>query len=161
MHLRDFGSLLWVLIVIAGVVSSVRKAAGKAKPPASARLGEPLSQAPGPVANVPKRRVSVTVNPQVAALLAGIDQAYRAIPTAPLPVPPTEPAEFAVTAEPAEAAEQPSLPTAIPVYADLAPAVPSQPVPVRGRRAEWARGVVIAELLAPPLAMRESGPPTW
>ncbi|MGC8485054.1 MAG: hypothetical protein ACP5O6_05405 [Candidatus Baltobacteraceae bacterium] len=161
MHLRDFGSLLWVVIVIAGVVSSVRKAAGNAKVPSSARLGEPLPQEAAPAASAPKRRVAVTVNPQVAASLAGIDQAYRGLPTAPIPAPAAVFAEPALTAEPAEAAEQPVLTPAIASFADLAPAVPSQPVPARGRRTDWARGVVVAELLAPPLAMRESGPPTW
>ena len=149
MHFRDFGALLWALVVMVGVVSSVIKAAGKAKVPSAARLGEPLSQAPNVVAAAPKQRRSVAVKPEVASLLAGIDQAYRSILAAPVPEPAAEPAE------------QPAMTPPIASFADFAAAVPSQSSPARGRRTDWARGVVVAELLAPPLAMRESGPPTW
>ena len=149
MHFRDFGALLWALVVMVGVVSSVIKAAGKAKVPSAARLGEPIPQASTLAAPAPKQRRAVAVKPEVASLLAGIDQAYRSILAAPVPEPAAEPAE------------QPTLAPAVASFADLATPVPSQPSSVRGRRTDWARGVVVAELLAPPLAMRESGPPTW
>ena len=149
MHFRDFGALLWALVVMVGVVSSVIKAAGKAKVPSAARLGEPLPQAPNVAAAAPKQRRSVAVKPGVAASLATADMAYRSLLAAPVPEPAAEPAE------------QPAMTPPIASFADLAPAVPSQPSPARGRRTDWARGVVVAEMLAPPLAMRESGPPTW
>ncbi len=147
MHWRDFGSLLWVVIVIAGVVSSVRKAGSRSQAPASARLGQP-NAAPRPapvVTGVAKVSRSVAVASQALA-----EAAYRMQLAAPIAPPPPEPVEQ---------------PAAIPAMESLgelssvAPASSSAPI-VRGR-SEWARGVIISEMLAPPLAMRESRPPTW
>ena len=149
MHLRDFGALLWVLIVIAGVVSSVRKAVGNAKPSASARLAPPPAPSPKP-SPAPAPRVPVVANAEIAASLAAADAAYRTLLSTAVPPPAFEPAE------------QTEAIAGIEAFGELSSAEPAKPVtPLRGRRFDWARGVVVAELLAPPLAMRESAPRTW
>ncbi len=152
MHLRDFGALLWGLIVIVGVVSSMIKAAGKAKAPASARLAEPQTPSPKP-SRAPAPRGPVVANAAIAASLAVADAAYRTMLATPVQ-PPAPPPAF-------EPAEQTEAIAGIEAFAELSSAEPAKPVPLRGRRYDWARGVVIAELLAPPLAMRESAPRTW
>ncbi|MDH2910110.1 MAG: hypothetical protein HKL92_07205 [Candidatus Eremiobacteraeota bacterium] len=149
MHWRDFGSLLWVLIVIAGVVSSVRKATNRSQAPASARLGQP-SAAPKPAPVVTRGAAKVPREVSVAAQ-ALADAAYRMqLAVAPIAPPPPEPVE------------QPAAIPAMESFGELSSLVktPASASIARGR-SDWARGVVIAEMLAPPLAMRESGPPTW
>jgi len=161
-HWRDFGSILWVLVVIGGVVSSVRKAASRSQSPASARLERPpraATTAP-PAAAPPKSPRAVTIGAQALA-----DAAYRMQlaasvappspePAAAMPMMPMMPTTPTMPAMPAMPAME--------SFGELAPAQrpTSGAPPLRGRN-DWARGVVVAELLAPPLAMRESGPPTW
>ncbi|NNM99555.1 MAG: hypothetical protein HKL91_07145 [Candidatus Eremiobacteraeota bacterium] len=149
MHLRDFGSLLWVLIVIAGVVSTVRKAGSRSQSSPSVPLGQP-SAAPKPAPVVTRGAAKVPREVSVAAQ-ALADAAYRIqLAIAPVAPPPPEPVE------------QPAAIPAMESFGELSPALLASPsaLLLRGR-SEWARGVVIAEMLAPPLAMRESGPPTW
>ncbi len=149
MHLRDFGALLWGLIVIVGVISSMIKAAGKAKPSASAQLADPPTPSPKP-SPAPAPRVPVVANAAIAASLAAADAAYRTLLSTAVPPPAFEPAE------------QTEAIAGIEAFGELSSAEPAKPVtPLRGRRFDWARGVVVAELLAPPLAMRESAPRTW
>ena len=151
MHLRDFGALLWGLIVIVGVVSSMIKAAGKAKPSALARPAEPRPSQKPIAARAP--RGAVVANAEIAASLVVADAAYRTMLATPVQ-PPAPPPAF-------EPAEQTEAIAGIEAFAELSAAEPAKPVPLRGRRFDWARGVVVAELLAPPLAMRESAPRTW
>jgi len=147
MHLRDFGSLLWVLIVIAGVVSTVRKAGSRSQSSPSVPLGQAvLPPKPWLKVTTPAVPRAVTVAAQALA-----DAAYRMqLAVAPVAPPPPEPVE------------QPAAIPAMESFGELSPAAPASPgvLLLRGR-SDWARGVVIAEMLAPPLAMRESGPPTW
>ncbi len=171
MRLSDFGALLWALIVIAAVFSSLRRAAGRVravgKPPAT----EPRVATMPQVATTPRMAVSqrIAAAQRIAATQRGtaaretarqIVDALRvadappvvAPPVVAAPLPPASPRteELPVEFMALEIVEDPTAERATQIAR-----------PLSGRRLDWASGVVIAELLSPPLAMRESGPPTW
>ncbi len=166
MRLSDFGALLWALIVIAAVFSSLRRAAGRVravgKPPAS----EPRVATMPQVAATPRMAVTqrIAAAQRMAATQRGtaaretarqIVDALRvavAPPVVAAPLPPASPRteELPVEFMALEIVEDPTAERATQIAR-----------PLSGRRLDWASGVVIAELLSPPLAMRESGPPTW
>ncbi len=171
MRLSDFGALLWALIVIAAVFSSLRRAAGRVravgKPPAT----EPRVATMPQVATTPRMAVSqrIAAAQRIAATQRGtaaretarqIVDALRVADAPPVvappvvapPLPPASPRteELPVEFMALEIVEDPTAERATQIAR-----------PLSGRRLDWASGVVIAELLSPPLAMRESGPPTW
>ena len=145
MKLSDVGALLWALIVIAAVFSSLRRAARNVRGPST--LGGAPAPRPGAVPAPQAAVARETARQIVSARRVAVPP-----PVVAAPLPPSAPETEALPVEflTLELFEDPSLERA---------AKASRPL--SGRRVDWARGVVLAELLAPPLAMRESGPPTW
>lgn len=142
MHIHDIGTLVWVIIVIAGVVSSLRKNMGAARRAASPRTPRAAAQAAQAV--------------QKAAAAAGYVMAPVDVP-GPVGVPP--PAIEPVPAVPPQIAVRMPPPPAPP-----APAFPVAAAPVRTGtaavrgmfgRTSLVRAIVAAEVLGTPKALQE------
>ena len=176
MRLSDFGALLWALIVIAAVFSSLRRAAGRVravgKPPAS----EPRVATMPQVAATPRMAVTqrIAAAQRMAATQRGtaaretarqIVDALRVADAPPVVAPPVVAPPVVAAPLPPASPRTEELPVefmALEIVEDPTAERATQIArPLSGRRLDWASGVVIAELLSPPLAMRESGPPTW
>jgi hypothetical protein len=142
--MRDVGALLWVVLVIVGVVSSIVKTARKAQPPQSGpgpvpgprfqTLPPPAQRPPQPAAQrMPQpRQVQQPSRPRI---LPSVDVT---IGQAPPLLMPTE------------------IPVAVPEHAEPRPSAGSRPLRwlFEDRRA-MARAVIAAEVLGKPLALRD------
>jgi hypothetical protein len=141
---RDVGALLWVVLVIVGVVSSIVKTARKAQPPQSGpgpvpgprfqTLPPPAQRPPQP--QPPPRQVQQPPRPAARPrILPSIDVTIGQAP------PLLMPAEIPVVA---------------PEHAEPRPSAGSRPLRwlFEDRRA-MARAVIAAEVLGKPLALRD------
>jgi hypothetical protein len=158
--MRDIGALVWIVLVIFGVVSSIAQSArratkpqrGGARPPVPQPQPQPRPPVPPPAA-APQRQVRVNVNVrpgvQVPAALATLMAQFERdaqIAAGQRSVPPPEP----VAAPPARAVRPPA----------AMPPPHHEPIPARSvrlfaDRATLVRGIVAAEVLGKPLALRD------
>ncbi|MBV8153059.1 MAG: hypothetical protein JO029_00215 [Candidatus Eremiobacteraeota bacterium] len=141
--MRDVGALIWGILVVIGVISSIVQSAKKARAPART-VTPPVRTAP-PVrvtSNVPPAQMP----PQLQALLAQFEQQSQAVarPAAPPPPPP------------------PPKPVPVPIAPPppMPRAVAPRPSGVRGiaafgTRDSLVRAIVAAEVLGKPIALRD------
>jgi len=140
MHLHDLGGIIWVIVVLLGVISSIRKNAQRARSNAPARAPVPRPQ--------PRQ---ATVHAQAFAMPPVV--APPPVTTPPVAAPP-----IAVAAPPIPV----RVPPAVPLAASLPLVVPVRQrigtSPIRGMfggSATLVRAIVAAEVLGPPKSMQE------
>jgi len=137
--MRDLGTLVWVILVIIGIISSIRSNVKKAQQ-ARVQAARPAAGAPPP----PKQdqRVMQTMTPAFVDLAA-----------VPVAVPVAAPLQ---APQPVRRVRPPSTPFSIPMVAVESTAVRTAS-PVRGMfgRGSIVRAIVAAEVLGPPKSEQE------
>lgn len=146
---RDIGGLVWIVFVLIAVVSSIARSARKAR--GGTRVSSSLSSQVNRSSETPTRTMQVAPRPparmqQVASLMtqfAQEAQSHADLPPRPKPVP--RPPPVAPVATPAP----------------VAPVAAAPPFPQRrgigffADRGALVRGIVAAEVLGKPLALRD------
>ncbi len=135
MHLENLGTLVWIVLVAIGVVSSMAKSARKARGP-----GQPAPRAAAP-------------HPQ------GVVAQFGSLPVMPGPqTPPPPPPVLAAVPPPIIVRRaEPPRPAAVGT-SGAALAAGHGTAPARGmfgRRADLVRAVIAAQVLGPPKALQE------
>jgi hypothetical protein len=130
--MRDIGAIVWVILVVVGVISSIvsnaRKQAAGARPPQAPR--QPPPQMPRPQVPRPsEQRPSPASQPAVSVASAPAPSRPKARPVRP---PPPE----------------------VPAFPETHPQVHRRRR-LLGDRASIVRGVIAAEILGKPLALRD------
>ncbi|HKE36011.1 MAG TPA: hypothetical protein VKB39_01175 [Candidatus Baltobacteraceae bacterium] len=138
--MRDIGGLVWIVFVLIAVVSSIARSARKARTTqAPPRSGQTIAQ---PVRTVPKPPPQM--GQQLASLMAQFAQEAQRQAAPPPPAPPPPPKPVPAAPVPPAPAPQGVVP-------------PPQPRMRRflADRSDLVRGIIAAEVLGKPLALRD------
>lgn len=156
--MRALFTIVWLLVIFASILRALRKPAGggptvvvepEPEPEPERAWAPPATPPPGPAAGKPALGARpVTVEP-ASRLLAAAEPAPAPAPPPPRPRP---------VAKPRPAPSEPEV-----------PAPPREPARVEeAQPGRWfldleeaQRGIILAEILGPPIALREASWPEW
>jgi hypothetical protein len=145
---RDIGAIIWGILVVIGVISSIVQSAKRARQtsvaPRISTSSAPSSQSersPERGVAAPSRRA-----PQLAAMMAQFERDSQNVAQAAAPPPPPQPKPKA---------PKPAPPAAVVAPAQLQPQVRRGGFASFGDRDSLIRAIVAAEVLGKPLALRD------